>query len=155
MTLEDTVKRHILLYPTIFTNALDVYNELFCDNHNSVLGWGNGEVYNLFDREWEIIPTFEEAIFNSLNKYLINICYSRYPDFLKSIYKYKKDVGVKIGMKEIKKHHRALFKDIKKIFEFKERCSNFSLEDILKKKQKTNFLYVVENIHLLHLIANQ
>lgn len=58
MTVKQTLKSCILLYPTIFKNKWDVYHHLFIVNGNGY-AWKKGE---LVSSEKDAIPTIEEAI---------------------------------------------------------------------------------------------
>lgn len=51
MTVKDTIKQSLLMYPSLFKNKLDVYNQLFLTNGNGY-HWLNGELVSDSDYEY-------------------------------------------------------------------------------------------------------
>jgi hypothetical protein len=74
MNVKDTVKRSLLLYPSVSVNALAVYEHLFCTNGNGY-EWKNGELVEITTTDYTDspvgnVPTMQQAIEKSLQFHL-------------------------------------------------------------------------------------
>lgn len=68
MTIKDTIKSMIIMYPMLFPTKLSVYNHLFLTNGNGYR-WENGELISLDDEENCSIEDGLEALFNDELQY--------------------------------------------------------------------------------------
>ena len=74
MNVKDTVKRSLMLYPSVSINALAVYEHLFCTNGNGY-EWKNGELVEITTTDYTDspignVPTMQQAIEKSLQFHL-------------------------------------------------------------------------------------
>ena len=71
MNVQDTVRRMLMLYPSITLNALDAYEHLFCVIGNGY-EWKNGELVELCEPEDASVPTTQKAVDKALRFELLN-----------------------------------------------------------------------------------
>ena len=68
MTVKDTIKSMIIMYPRLFPTKLSVYDHLFLTNGNGYR-WENGELISEDDKENCSIEDGLEALFNDELQY--------------------------------------------------------------------------------------
>ena len=74
MNVQDTVKRMLMIYPSVSINAIDVYNHLFCTIGNG-FRWEDGELVEISDVPLNV-PTLYEAIDNAMQFEMVENPYS-------------------------------------------------------------------------------
>ena len=71
MNVKDTVKRSLMLYPSITVNALDGYDHMFCVIGNG-FEWKDGELVELSEEKDAGVPTLREAVDKTLRFKLLH-----------------------------------------------------------------------------------
>lgn len=125
MTVRDTVYESLLSYPTLYSNALDVYDHLFCVNGNGY-EWKNGELVAVCDDE-KHITNIKDAVMYILNKYLIEY-------FKDDDNPISRLMSLRITLNDNKgipiiftNHNKNVIEYVKRIFEVEQRVDDFSV----------------------------
>ena len=74
MNVQDTVKRMLMVYPSVSINAIDVYDHLFCTIGNG-FRWEDGELVEISDVPLKV-PTLYEALDNAMQFKMVENPYS-------------------------------------------------------------------------------
>lgn len=69
MTLKNTVRNMIIAYPTLFRNALEAYNHLFCVIGNGY-EWKNGQLVDTGERKMNRVLDYKETVSENIRKQL-------------------------------------------------------------------------------------
>lgn len=121
MTLKDTVKDSLIMFPSIHKNIIDVYDHLFCTIGNGY-EWIDGELKYVGGNER--VHTVQEGIMKIFNE-----------EFIKPY----GDEGQYTVLGNIIRHdfHREDYSDIKIIFHHNKRCAEY-IEDIFNYEDRMN-----------------
>ena len=130
MNVKDTVRRMLMVYPSVCINALDVYDHLFCTIGNG-FEWKDGELVEISEvSEFPLkVPTLYEALDNAMQFKLLDHPYSMF-ESTQVIYKMRHDD--KEDMEEIvnsfsKKMYNMLKESVSLICRTEERLDDFDV----------------------------
>lgn len=116
MNVYNTVKNGLILYPSIYKNALDVYSHMFICIGNGY-EWKNGQLVSIEDRK---LATVEEGVIKCLNFHLVDHDPEEYMDALKPL----------LTEEQYRKHKIANYKryidEVKDVFRWEEKIDDFS-----------------------------
>lgn len=125
MEFQKYLRKCLLCYPTIYTNALEVYNHLFCVIGNGY-DWVDGELISTGSRceKYDGYITVKDAVLGFLEEELVvdwqnDISVTR--DFAK-LYTSPEEIA-----KYVARHNKSVIEDVKKIFNVDERINDFSI----------------------------
>lgn len=116
MDFETTLKSCLMEYPSIFPNALSVYDHLFCTIGNGY-EWENGQLVDGKDKA----ITIEEAVVKQIQD-LIDDPIERFTVF--------EDFDFGTAKKILNAHYKRIIKYVKMIFDTDNRMKDFSFDVI-------------------------
>jgi len=127
MNVHDTVKRMLMVYPSVTINALDAYDHLFCIIGNGY-EWQNGELVEISDIPLSV-PMLSEALDIAMQFKMLDNSYSLF-ESTQEIYKMRHDG--KEDMKGIiesfsKKMYNMLKESVSLICRTEERLNDFDV----------------------------
>lgn len=127
MNVQDTVKKMLMLYPSITLNALDAYEHLFCVIGNGY-EWKDGELVELCDPEDAGVPTLQKAIYKVLRRKLLDnpaISLEAAMFVLNQKGDDEKDNTKQCIEELFKRTYKSLNEDLSLIFRTEERMNDF------------------------------
>lgn len=129
MTVENTLRRSLLTYPTIFVNALTVYDHLFCTNGNGY-EWEDGELVEIYKSGYDNI---EDAVKGLLHKNLIDE-FNGFDSLSRLLIRDAENIGIPV----LKVKNKRICEYVDMIYDIDNRMKDFSIPDDeeIKKRVK-------------------
>lgn len=129
MTVENTLRRSLLTFPSIFANALAVYDHLFCTNGNGY-EWENGELVEICGFGYD---TVEDAVKGLLHSSLVNE-FNGSDSLTRLLIRDAEHIGIPI----LKVKNRRICRYVDMIYDIDNRMKDFSIPDDeeIKKRVK-------------------